>query len=94
MAEKKIKPTLISRIQDRRGKTIFNVENRLCEGCDKFINDSKALPQIKNTNSKVLSEETAYQMTMILKGAVERGTAKKIKIFKSPSGRKNRHNKR
>ena len=81
---KKIKPTLISRIQDRRGKTIFNVENRLCEGCDKFINDSKALPQIKNTNSKVLSEETAYQMTMILKGAVERGTAKKLKSLKVP----------
>ena len=81
---KKIKPTLISRIQDRRGKTIFNVENRICHGCDKFINDSNTLPQIKNTNSQVLSEETAYQMTMILRGVVERGTAKKLKSLNVP----------
>ena len=36
---KKINPNLISRIQDRRGKTIFKLENRKCLGCDKFIND-------------------------------------------------------
>ena len=34
---KKVKPILISRIQDRRGKTIFNSEKRSCKGCDKVI---------------------------------------------------------
>ena len=47
---KKIKPNLISRIQDRRGKTIFKIDNRKCLGCDKFINQSNKLPTIENLN--------------------------------------------
>ena len=80
---KKIEPNLISRIQDRRGKTIFKVKNRNCFGCDKFISETN-YPIIKNTNEQVISEETAYQMTSILSGAVERGTAKKLKSLKVP----------
>ena len=81
---KKINPKLISRIQDRRGKTIFLEKNRKCIGCDKFINDDSKLPIIENTSKKIISEETAYQMTSILKGTVERGTAKKLKSLKVP----------
>ena len=81
---KKIEPTLISRIQDRRGKTIYKLKDRTCIGCDKFIDDKDNYPSIKNINTQVISEETAYQMTSILKGAVERGTAKKLKSLKVP----------
>ena len=79
---KKINPRLITRIQDRRGKTIFHEKSRRCIGCDKFINENFELPIIENTNEKVISEETAYQMTSILQGAVQRGTAKKLKSLK------------
>ncbi len=79
-----IKPSLISRIQDRRGKTIFNVKNRKCLGCDKFIDQSTDYPKIENLNERIISEETAYQMTTILNGAVQRGTAKKLKSLKVP----------
>ncbi len=81
---KKIKPTLISRIQDRRGNTIFKVENRKCIGCDKFINQSLDLPIIKNETEQVLSQETAYQMASILSGTVKRGTAKKLRSLNVP----------
>ncbi len=81
---KKIKPNLISRIQDRRGKTIFLQENRKCIGCDQFINQSSELPKIESTQERIFSEETAYQMTTILNGAVERGTAKKLKSLNVP----------
>ncbi len=81
---KKIEPSLISRIQDRRGKTIFKVKNRKCIGCDKFIDQSSEYPKIENTNDRVISEETAYQMTSILSGAVERGTAKKLRSLNVP----------
>ena len=81
---KKINPNLISRIQDRRGKTIFQKKERKCLGCDKFINQKTNLPIIENTNEKVISEETAYQMTSILQGTVERGTAKKLRSLKVP----------
>ena len=80
----KVDPTLISRIQDRKGKTIFTKKSRNCIGCDKFINEEIDLPKIENKNKKVISEETAYQMTSILQGAVERGTAKKLRSLKVP----------
>jgi penicillin-binding protein 1A len=81
---KKIEPNLISRIQDRRGRTIFQVKNRRCLGCDKFIDKSIEYPKIENTNERVFSEETAFQMVSILKGAVERGTAKKLRSLNVP----------
>ncbi len=81
---KKINPTLISRIQDRRGKTIFSLKNRKCNGCDKFINENEKLPSIENTNIRVFSKETAYQMVSILNGTVKRGTAKKLKSLNVP----------
>ena len=62
----KIEPKLISRIQNRRGKTIFQKNNIKCVGCDKFTNDTE-LPKIENVNEQVISEETAYQMTSIFK---------------------------
>jgi penicillin-binding protein 1A len=81
---KKIKPNLISRIQDRRGKTIYNLINRKCIDCDKFSNNSNNYPIIKYENDQVLSKETAYQITSILEGVVKRGTAKKLKDLKVP----------
>ncbi len=81
---KKIEPSLISRIQDRRGKTIFKEKNRKCVGCDEFINNETEFPTIENKNDRVISKETAYQMTSILQGAVQRGTAKKLKSLKVP----------
>jgi penicillin-binding protein 1A len=81
---KKIEPKLISRIQDRRGKTIFQSKSRECIGCDKFFIEENTFPKIKNNNEQVISEETAYQMTSILRGAVKRGTAKKLRSLKVP----------
>ena len=81
---KKIEPKLINRIQDRRGKTIFQEQSRNCIGCEKFVNKENELPKIQNNNKKVISEETAYQMTSILQGAVQRGTGKKLKSLNVP----------
>ena len=81
---KKIEPKLISRIQDRRGQTIFQEKITKCIGCDQFINNETELPNIENNNERVISEETAYQMTSILQGAVQRGTAKKLKSLNVP----------
>ncbi len=80
----KINPNLISRIQDRRGKTIFKIKDRECLGCDEFINQDFKYPKINNNYKRVFSEETAYQMTSILRGAVERGTAKKLRNLNVP----------
>ena len=81
---KKVQPNLINRIQDRRGKTIYKLENRRCSGCDKFLNDSEIYPTIEHQNERVFSEETAYQMTSILEGAIKRGTGKKLRDLNVP----------
>ena len=81
---KKVKPNLISRIQDRRGKTIFTLKNKKCNGCKKFSNDNKSYPSIIYDSEQIFSAETAYQMTSILEGVVKRGTGKKLRDLKVP----------
>ena len=80
----KINPVLIDRIQDRRGKTIFNSEKRECLNCDRFTDIKSELPEIQSLNNQVISEETAYQITSILEGAIKRGTGKKLKNLRLP----------
>ena len=81
---KKITPKIIKRIQDRRGKTIFNSEKRVCQGCDIIVNNKKNFIKILDDSKQIISEETAYQITSMLEGAVQRGTGKKLNKLKVP----------
>jgi len=76
---KLIKPIIIDRIQDSEGNTIINNGNRKCVNCDKISFTSKEFPKIEDDYEQVISPQTAYQLTSILQGAVERGTGKKLK---------------
>ena len=76
---KLIKPILIDRIQDGEGNTIINNENRKCTNCDKISFTSKEFPKIEDYYQQVLSPQTAYQVTSLLQGVVQRGTGKKLK---------------
>ena len=76
---KLIKPVMIDRIQDGEGNTIINNENRKCTNCDKISYTGKEFPKIEDDYEKVLSPQTAYQLTSILQGVVERGTGKKLR---------------
>ena len=79
---KLVNPILIDRIQDSEGKTIFNNEKRKCVNCDQISYSGKEYPTIENNYKKVFSAETAYQMTSILEGVIQRGTAKKLRDLK------------
>ncbi|MDC0945643.1 PBP1A family penicillin-binding protein [Candidatus Pelagibacter sp.] len=76
---KLITPILIDRIQDSEGNTIFNNNNRKCFDCDKISFTGKDYPSIKDSYKRVISPQTAYQLTSILEGVVQRGTGKKLK---------------
>ena len=76
---KLIKPIMIDRIQDSEGNTIFNNEKRKCKNCDQISYLSDKYPKIENKFTQVFSSETAYQMTSILEGVVQRGTGRKLK---------------
>ena len=79
---KLVDPILIDRIQDSEGKTIFNNKKIKCINCDKISYLGKDYPSIKNDYRQVFSPQTAYQMTSILEGVVQRGTAKKLRDLK------------
>ena len=81
---KKINPILIDRIQDRRGKTIYNSEKRECIGCDKFSEKEILIPYIRDNYKQIISKETAYQILSILEGTVQRGTGKNLKDLNVP----------
>ncbi len=76
---KLVNPILIDRIQDSEGKTIFNNEKRYCENCDLISYDGTNNPIIKNKYEQIFSPQTAYQITSMLKGVIERGTGKDLK---------------
>jgi len=76
---KKIKPILIDRIQDSEGNTIFNNEKRICKSCNEISYLGNKIPKISDNFEQVISPQTAYQITSILEGVVQRGTAKKLK---------------
>ena len=76
---KLVEPILIDRIQDSEGNTIFNNDKRKCINCDQISYLTNDYPEIKNNYIQIFSPETAFQMTSILEGVVQRGTAKKLK---------------
>jgi penicillin-binding protein, 1A family len=85
---KQIKPTLIDRIQDRYGKTIFRHEERLCEGCNVNDWDGQEEPVVVDNREQVLDPMTAYQITSMMEGVITRGTAAgKIKLDRQVAGK-------
>jgi len=76
---KKVTPIFIDRIQDRRGKTIFNADKRECIGCKKISYLKDEVPFIQNDREQIISPETAYQITSMLEGVIKRGTGRKLK---------------
>ncbi|MBW8284381.1 MAG: penicillin-binding protein 1A [Rhizobium sp.] len=85
---KQIKPTLIDRIQDRYGKTIFRHEERVCEGCNASGWEGQEEPDIVDNRQQVLDPMTAYQITSMMEGVVSRGTAAgKIKLDRPVAGK-------
>ena len=79
---KLVNPILIDRIQDSEGNTIFNNEKRFCENCDLISYDGTSNPIIKNKYQQIFSPQTAYQITSMLKGVIERGTGKGLRELK------------
>ncbi len=72
---RKLAPTIIDYVQDRRGKVIWRADPRPCEGCNTRDWDGKAMPRPRARHTQALDAMTAYQTVHILEGVVQRGTA-------------------
>jgi penicillin-binding protein 1A len=82
---KRVKSTLIDRIQDRYGRTIFKHDARECRGCDAADGwKNQVEPQLVDRREQVLDAMTAYQITSMMEGVVQAGTATALKEVGKP----------
>jgi len=81
---KRVTPTLIDRIQDRQGATIFRHDGRLCEGCRSAAWSGQAEPDLPDVRPEVIDATTAYQVVSMLEGVVIRGTGRRIAAVGKP----------
>jgi penicillin-binding protein 1A len=73
---RRVKATLIDRIQDRYGHTIFKHDQRECRGCDAIGGwKNQPEPQLVDHREQVIDVMTAYQITSMMEGVVQGGTA-------------------
>ncbi|HEY5216148.1 MAG TPA: penicillin-binding protein 1A, partial [Pseudolabrys sp.] len=72
---RRVKPTLIDRIQDRYGHTVYRHDERECIGCDVTKWQNQPEPSLIDRREQVLDPMTAYQITSMMEGVVLRGTA-------------------
>ena len=71
----RVQPTLVDRVQDRYGKTIYRHDQRICEECTLEYVPVGVSPRIISNRERVMDAITAYQLTSMMTGVVERGTA-------------------
>ncbi len=81
---KRIEATLIDRIQDRYGRTVFRHEKRQCPACSAAKWDNQPEPELLDVREEVVSPYTAYQITSMMEGVVQRGTGTKLKSIGKP----------
>ncbi|MCO5065965.1 MAG: penicillin-binding protein 1A [Rhizobiaceae bacterium] len=81
---RQIKPSLIDRIQDRYGKTVFRHDERGCEGCAAQDWENQPEPDLVDNAEQVLDPMTAYQITSMMEGVVQRGTATILRDLNRP----------
>jgi len=74
----RVEPTLVDRIQDRFGKTIYRHDDRDCVDCSWSDLDPGRAPRIVTNREQVMDPITAYQLTSMMKGVVDRGTASSV----------------
>ena len=74
---KRVQPTVIDRIQDRHGETLFRHDPRFCRGCDSPRFGKNRTPILFDQRSQIMDPVTAYQLVDMMQGVIKRGTAKK-----------------
>jgi penicillin-binding protein 1A len=81
---KKITPTLIDRIQDRNGVTIFRADQRPCKQCSNVPYQGQPVPEIPDTREQIADPASVYQLIEMMEGVVQRGTATAVKAVGKP----------
>ncbi|MGH6828992.1 MAG: penicillin-binding protein 1A [Rhizomicrobium sp.] len=81
---KKVQASLIDRVQDRNGHTIWRHDDRACDGCNAPDWHGQQEPLLSDTRQQIIDPRTAYQIVSMLEGVVERGTGQSVKAVGKP----------
>src|SRR5262249_16236680 len=81
---KRVTASLIDRIQDRNGATIFRADQRSCTGCTPNFWDQQPVPMFPDTREQVADSGSAFQIVPMMQGVVERGTGTAVKAVGKP----------
>ncbi|KFG89277.1 Penicillin-binding protein [Sphingobium herbicidovorans NBRC 16415] len=81
---RQLPPKVMDYVQDRRGKVIWPLRWRACEGCNMANWDGKPMPRFGFEGRQVMNPMTAYQVVHITEGVIQRGTATVLADLKRP----------
>ena len=81
---RKIRPTLIDRIQDRQGRAVFRHDKRLCPRCEASFWTNQPTPRVPDIRQRLTDPASAYQIVSMLQGVVDRGTGRRVKAVGKP----------
>ncbi len=81
---RRVTATMIDRIQDRYGRTIYKHDQRECRGCDAKGWENQPEPGLIDRRERVLDPMTTYQITEIMEGVIQRGTANVLADLRKP----------
>ncbi len=81
---RRVTPTLIDRIQDRYGRTIYRHDDRPCDGCAQDGWHGQEEPFLQRLGVETFDERTSFQVVSILEGVVSRGTATTVRSVGIP----------
>ncbi|AQS41634.1 MAG: 1A family penicillin-binding protein [Candidatus Tokpelaia hoelldobleri] len=79
-----ITPSMIDRIQNRQGHTVYKHDRRVCTECNAQSWDNQSEPLLMDERDQVLDSMTAYQVTSMMQGVVQRGTAARLNYLGRP----------
>ncbi len=85
---KRVEPILVDQVQDRYGQRVFRTDQRSCKDCRDIAWQGQPHPELPDIREEVIAAHTAYQITSMLEGVVERGTGKTIGKVGKPLGGK------
>jgi penicillin-binding protein 1A len=85
---RRITPSLIDRVQDRRGRTVFLHDERLCPDCRASAWENQPEPEVIDNRVQIVEPGTAYQIVSILQGVIQRGTGRRVATVGKPLGGK------
>ena len=82
---KKIEPKLITSIYSKEGKKIYDTRLKKCFECRiETILSKNEIPYLDEVKNIILDPRLAYQITSMMEGVIQRGTARKLKDLNVP----------